>query len=135
MGFRVGRQHPLHFTDQPRVPAARPSDKTDTISRPVIQGGFENFPNLLVVLRTDCAVRLIHLGLLTGSDGGGAHVKRKGATYNSGSSWPQVSFSGDSQRRNARLGADHSLACLMAKWRRAGSREIVRNRPHSVAAD
>src|SRR5215472_13097117 len=92
MGFRVGRQHPLHFTDQLRVPAARPSDKTDTISRRITQGGFEDFPNLLVVLRTDCAVRLIHLGLHTGSACGGARVKRQGATYNSGSSWTQVSF-------------------------------------------
>src|SRR5215831_19477438 len=97
MGFRVSLQHPLYFADQPRIAAARPFDEANTISRRVIQGGFENFPSLLVVLRTDSAVRLIHSGLLTGSDCRGAHVKRKGATYNSGSSWPQVSFSGDIQ--------------------------------------
>ena len=36
--------------------------RLSTISRRVIQGGFENFPNLLVILRTDCAERLIHSG-------------------------------------------------------------------------
>ena len=62
MGFRVGRQHPLYFADQPRVATARPFDKANTISRRVFQGGFEDFPNLLVILRTDCAERLIHSG-------------------------------------------------------------------------
>ena len=71
MGFRVSLQHPQYFADQPRIAAARPFDEANTIRRRVIQGGFENFPSFLVILRTDCAVRLIHLGLLTGSDGGG----------------------------------------------------------------
>ena len=62
MGFRVGRQHPLYFADQPRVRAARPFDKAGTISRRVFQGGFEDFAHLLVILRTDCAALWIHSG-------------------------------------------------------------------------
>ena len=62
MGFCVGRQHPLYFADQPRVPAACPFDKAVTLSRRITQGGFEDFPNLLVILRTDCAALWIHSG-------------------------------------------------------------------------
>src|SRR5215467_6506316 len=60
MSFRVGRQHPLYFADQPRVPAARLFDKAHTISRWVIQGGFEDFANALINLRLDKAARLTH---------------------------------------------------------------------------
>src|SRR4029077_18726199 len=83
-GRRVGagRQHPLYFADQRRVPAARPFDKASAIGRGTLQGGFEDFANPLVILRLSNVARLTHSGP---SLVAAARQSAKSSTYNSGS--------------------------------------------------
>src|SRR5262245_40771722 len=115
MRFRVGRQHPLDFADQPRVPAARLFDKANAVSRRVIQGGFEGFSNLLVVLWMDDAARLIQSVPSPAAIMARAK-KRKSPTIIAETGRPGSHFGAASERHD-RLGADHRLACAVAQWR------------------